>query len=201
MLLLELDIKNKTSIGHGAFNYVFPYEKFQDKIIKTSHGNLEFIKNNKHFLNKEPFNIKDVELMAKYPQFCAKVFRIRPNYAIVEKLDTRKFLDDVLGTTKCLFNLLIQEPRLADAFKPYINVEVSDPSDISLSVVIDLSHNYPLFHEKMSKNCGSVLFNKLYKLIVDVHKSPLAGDKDYHLDIHDGNFGYNKNGDIKFLDI
>ena len=46
MLLSELNIRLKTLLGQGYFHSVFPFEKFQDKIIKTRWGDLEFFKKN-----------------------------------------------------------------------------------------------------------------------------------------------------------
>lgn len=198
--IYELDIKNKNMLGQGTSHTAFPYYKFDDKIIKTAYGDLQFLKNNPTYVNERPWNKKDLELFQKYPQFCAKVFRIRPNYAVVEKLDTESFLKDSNKLMYCIFDFVKDHPEMASRISPSINIEISNPEDKHSSMIIWMSLDDKELMDKMYDHCGGNFFPKLYKFLKEAYNSGLKQEKKY-LDVHDYNLGYDKTGHIKFLDI
>jgi hypothetical protein len=117
-------------------------------------------------------------------------------------LDTQSFLEKCEETSHCLFDMLITYPKMAEVVRPFVNVELSDPADIDICKVIELTYNYDIFYKTMNTHCRDPFFDKLYKFIVKIEKSDINSKLAANaVDIHNGNFGYNSKGEIRMLDI
>lgn len=195
----ELDVKYKKPIGAGSEHSIFPYKKFQDKIIKTYYGAINFKGSNPYLNINNTFDRDKSRLMKENPEFCAKVYKITERYAVIEKLNTKKFLADVEKINSCVFNYCIQDEETAKIFS--IDVRNSDSSDIQLSMLIwyKALKNKDLLL-KIMDHCNSEVFKKLVNFLAALQHSSLHREYNY-LDIHDANFGYDKNGNIKLLDL
>ena len=78
----EVEIKKKDIIGKGSYHDVYP-TKDNARVIKV---------NRYRKLND---NEEWVEIFNKYPEFFPKIYRVKNNYAVVEKLDTKQVKDEI----------------------------------------------------------------------------------------------------------
>ncbi len=197
----EVNIQPKQQLGKGAYHTVFPYHKFQDKIIKTRMGDLQFIKDNPQLINKNSLNLKTMQLFQDNPEYFAKVYKLRPNYAVIEKLNTDCYKNNALKLMQGIFRFILTDPRLAKKLLPYtINPDISEPEDIDTAQFfhfLTFSPNRQL-RKELIKYCNPELFNKFYNFFVGLEKLELPLKR---LDMHDGNIGCDKEGNLKLLDV
>lgn len=172
----ELSIKNKDVYASGVDHKIYQNLKDPNKLFKVKSPKYD-----------EPGSDVDwISLFDKYPQYFPKIYRRNEKGAEVEKLDALKakkeFLDmssllhDIDGSLQGLFNMIgsnIEKEKTQKYVKEYFD---------------HLKENNP---ELASK------FLKWIKLISDISK--ISGlDR---LDIHANNFGYDKQGKLKMIDI
>jgi len=201
-MIHELDIKKKSQLGKGTQHTVFPYEKFADKVIKTRWGDLDVAKKHSFLVNHEPMNVEELEIFQRYPNLFVKVYKISKNYAVLEKLDTKNFQSDSHKIALGIFQYIVDMGGIISV--PYtIDTNISDSTDIDPTFFIWMAIRKYL--DSMLHNISSYCppyFKQWINFLKELEKIELPKDYRYNtLDVHDRNFGYNKQGEIRMLDL
>ena len=120
------------------------------------------------------------EFMQKYPQYFSKIVRLGKKYAVVEKLNSEAAKKDFLDINSLLYdNFEVPLKYVLNNF--YENIETDTKP-----------------YKKALKKLFPV-FEKFINLIQNISKVKYR-DLDF-LDIHGGNFAYDKQGNLKMIDI
>lgn len=194
----ELNIQPKKPLGQGTEHTAFPYEKFQDKVIKTRNGNVEvkgnkFVKTNNSNLNQE-----EIQTFKDNPDLFAHVYKSTDRYAILEKLNTHDIRKDLDELTEGMIKFFIRNPNISAFFTPK-DPTTLETDDFNVSADIMINRNDKEFLKGVLKNTKNKdFFRKLLTFIKTVYSRNLPKKS---IDIHDGNLGYDKQGNIKLLDI
>ena len=138
----------------------------------------KIVKTNKNLdkkLNKQIVN--DLMLMNNHPDITAKVFEITPYYAVIEKLNNPKVNKDLFILREEITNE--DDFFVFESMKMYIinNTIKKLTSQIKSQSTLDIANKYI-----------SLIKNAIKAFGEDV-------------DIHAGNMGYDKQGNVKLLDI
>lgn len=147
-------------------------------VYKSNDKNLVY-----KFSKKSAYNdieAEKYEFMQKYPEYFPKIVRLGKKYAVVEKLNSEAAKKDFLDINRIL----------------YKNFEIS-----LKYVLINLYDNIETdnkIYKKALKRLFPV-FEKFTTLIQKISKVKYR-DLDF-LDIHAGNFAYDKDGNLKMIDI
>lgn len=195
----ELNIKSKTQLGAGTEHTVFPYERFQDKVIKTKTRNITFQGSTIKQIPGGSLNMEEMEIFKNYPEFFAHVYKLTNRYAIIEKLDTASIEKDLDNLATGLIKYFIDNPERANFFT------LKDPSlltsqDFSVSADIYQNLRDPDFLKGLFDYAPDKKFcKKLITFIANVYK--LKNELKRGIDVHNGNLGYDKDKNIKLLDI
>lgn len=203
-ILSELNIKDKNLskyIGHGGYQYAFQSDdenkviKFgrksnEDKEEKDGQGNYTITKFAKREYNDE--EIYQFEEMAKYPKYFPIFYKINKKFVVIEKLniyEARKNYNEILQIIKSKYpdqnfrNLL------------YELKEVGKPEKM-MQFFFEM-YGYILSHQKVITNSKlRYFFYNICNLVIDITKLKL-----FEIDISSTNFGYDKNDNLKMLDI
>ncbi len=202
-ILTELNIsqKNKNKyIGHGAYQYAFQssdpekvvkfgrdINKDEEKIIDNKLTVGQFVK--RKYWDDELYEFQE---MAKYPQYFPIIYRISKEYIILEKLDSNKAKSHYLAILKIIkeFDPNMTFRKLLDAF-----AEVGVSTKLQGNMLATHRYIREYFRET---NDFSLLtpYNKFIELVVSITYLNLFG-----LDISPDNFGYDKKGNLKMLDV
>ena len=168
------DYKGKPSLGYGKDSIVFDYGK--DKVIK-------FAKNRYY---REAF-LESIKFMKKYPKYFVKIFGVTETYVIQEKADVKKV------------KTMLEE--LFEIFKKSENSDDDSFASFWEIIEFDEEYSYPDFTKEVKKNV--TLFNFLREIqnFINEVKYIFAEDNYIDIDITDNNIGYDKNGNLKFVDI
>lgn len=202
-MIRELDIKQKRPLGAGAFHDVFPYKAFDNKVIKTRKGTVKFTMNGKAELSdREPMNLNDMKIFSEHPQFFAHVFKFNERYAVIEKLDVEAFKKDELIVAQGIFKFCIEKPMMISTVLPYtFNPKMQDVTDIDVMKILYFlvgKDRADVRVQILGKYCyNSKKIDEWYKFMVDLDHT--FGKR--AIDVHDANFGYNKEKKLKLLDI
>jgi uncharacterized FlaG/YvyC family protein len=140
--------------------------------------NNKVIKINKSFKKKFPSNLtQDFKLMNNNPDIAAKMYEINHYYVIQEKLDTSKTMKDLWDLRKEIDNNT--NWYVFEDMKNYILKGDIDKiiSQIKSPKLLNIANKYISLIEKSIKAFGK------------------------EVDIHAGNIGYDKQGNLKILDI
>jgi len=184
----ELDIRKKPILGAGAFHNVYDYALSKGKVIKTKqHGTLD---------------LRQMKVFADNPQFFAKVYKYNDKWAIIEKLDVPAFKADENLIAEGIFKFIYTHPD--DKGMPYtIDPEDSDASDIDVTRFIwyTLAKEDPGILKRVARYCPQPLFNDWVKWFKDLDNEKDSSLEMRNVDIHEANFGYNKEGELRLLDI
>lgn len=169
------DYLHKQSIGKGRHSVAYDYNN--NKVIKFP------INGYYH----EDF-LETIKFMKEYPQYFAKIFKATDDYVIQEKLDVKKA------------NKMFDE-----LFQIFKNVENEDEDSFGKFwgiIEYDEEYSYKNFIEKIQKE-----HNELYKFLREVQDLVgTLGTISYErgidsLDFTDNQFGFDKNGEVKLVDI
>jgi hypothetical protein len=174
----EVSINKKPVLGVGAFHNVYDlYGK--DRVIKVPRGNvgLDELKSGG---DGAWFNI-----FKSNPKFFPMVYKVTNKYVILEKLDVNRVKSDLKLIEDDIY---VYFSDLIDDGYQITNILYgllfsSDKKDRKmLKTVIDISSNKVILRKYLDllKNVGKII------------KNP---------DINDGNFGYDRSGNLKMLDI
>lgn len=182
----EVDIQKKEKLGGGVEHSVYPYNKFPDKVIKIGEG---------------PIVEEWVKVFNSSPKIFPKIYGIKRIgssenfYVILEKLDTQKAKDEWQYIEEKM-----EECNIID----YVEGEYGeDLTDVYLNygedkkIITKIADTLKKYDKKAFD-----LFIKwfgLVKKIERVIKKTL--NKETFVDFHKYNFGYDKNGNLKCLDL
>ena len=190
-ILNEINIRQKTQLGSGdnVEGEVYPFELSPDKVIK------------KYTQTNPETKYAQYELMKKYPKFFVKVFKITPQYVVLEKVKT-----PVPGL-KELQSYLNNE--LDIKFVKGQGLQNVYATDLVMGIFDEISSgNLSFFNSilKRVKEAGKTdyynLLAKLYIFFRDFKKEvPEGFMNDQFLDIHSNNIGINPQGKLKLFDI
>ena len=198
-ILTELNIspKNKNKyVGHGGYQYAFQSSD-PEKVVKFGRNSLsdeEEVLNNKNTIAKfvkRKYNEDELyqfQEMAKYPKYFPIIHRISKEYVILEKLDNDKAKKEYLSILDILrpkFSLTFQQ--LLVEFK-----SVDGKKEKMMDYFLE-AHNW------LEKNLPHNLVTPYYhfmSLVANIEKMRL-----FEIDINAGNFGYDKHGNLKMLDV
>ena len=132
-------------------------------------------KNTSKKLNKQIIN--DLVLMNDHPDISAKIFEITPYYAVIEKLNNSKVNKDLFLLRKEITN--DDDFFIFESMKMHIinNTIKKITSQIKSKEILDIANKYISLIKKAINAFGE------------------------DVDIHAGNIGYDRQGNIKLLDI
>lgn len=172
VILTEWNIQNKNELGKGRDKKAFELKTNSDYVVKK-------FDNDRGVEN-------EVEFQKSYPDLCAKIIKVNyeRGYLIQEKLDTKKFLDEVTRVINLLRKLGFYFGLGFDSLKFYF---IGDDE-------IEVKEFYAAI-EKLN----DPFLNKL-KLFFTELMSKYGYPRKF-LDIHEGNLGLDKKGNIKLLDL
>ena len=84
LLSILKEITFKEPIGQGSEHIIYPYSKDPNKVIKT------FDPDEKESINKD-----QITTFQKHPDIFPIVYKVTDKYAILEKLNTKKVIDEL----------------------------------------------------------------------------------------------------------
>jgi hypothetical protein len=185
----ELNIKQKTKLGSGdsAEGETYDFKLSPDKVIK------------KYTLTNPKTKYAQYELMKKYPEFFVKVYKVTPNYVIMEKVkvpvtdlkELQNFINNDLN-----INFIRGNPEnndyAYDVVDAIYNELKTKKNDIFMSILDKTKQKGKFnFYNLLVK-----IYNFLLKLRAKVPQL-----NRYWLDVHRGNIGEDKQGNLKLFDI
>ena len=218
-ILNELNIQSKTPIGSGYEQDVYPYMKDPNYVIKkwfnkdTTEGTID----------------RFISMYKKYPKYLAKSFKLKDNhdYYLQEKVDNDRFKQDIIDEfntfIKKLYNYYkdystneLEEISneyddwgdwgLSYIFKKMAGGNV-EPKDLQFAGNLDdfgfgpySSPMHILISKYKDINLNKFITNK--KLYSQLKKIvPLGDDLTITGEFHEGNLGYDKDRNLKIIDI
>ena len=218
-LLKEINIQKKTPIGSGYEQEVYSYVKDPNYVLKKWY--------NKD--NTEGSISRFISMYEKYPKYLAKSFKLKDNhdYYFQEKVDNDRFKQDVIDE----FNVFIKKIYKHYKNYPSdeleeISYKYDDYGDYGLSYIFekmaeddvkpdDLEFNgslddfgYGPYNSPMHTLVPNyedidlsrfVTNKKLYSQLKKI--VPLGDEITITGVFHEGNLGYDKDGNLKIIDI
>ena len=184
-ILRELDIKPKPILGKGSYHAVYDYLKDSTKIIKVP---LEDIDETHH----------QIEIFKEHPDIFPIVHKVTDKYVILEKLDAKKAREDIQNLGK---EIGIKIKELSDPSDTLrwigraLNTPGNDISYLMNRIIFAFELNKRIISDMLTPE-DSKLYFTLMSLINQANEI-MGGDAD----IHFNNFGYDKTGKLKILDI
>lgn len=201
----ELNTQIKKPIGQGIEHTVFPFEKFKDKIIKTKSGNAE-LTNDGNPTGSPRLKITDpnakldsgeMKVFQSHPDIFAKVYKVTDRYAIIEKLDTSSIEEDLEMLCWGMIKFFNKHAIYAKHFT-LKDPKLLDPSDFNILALIHDNRKDPRLLKGIVSNTKDKEFAlKLMSFLQKLYHANLGKSPD----LHDGNVGYDKTGNIKLLDF
>ena len=163
--------KNRMT-DRGAFKQVFNFVKFPQYVVKIwSPGHVGMVK-------------REYNTAQKYPDLFAKIIKIisELRWMVDVRLDTKRVLDELDQLADYLdLNLRSYVPERLEALA--VNPTQKEKT------LQDIQQNYPEAVE---------LFNRWMSFFEKITQIDTAGQ---YMDFNAGNIGYDKNGNLKLLDI
>ncbi len=177
-LLHEIEIKNKDPYAYGTQHNIYKSLNNNDRIFKVVNPDFEDV----------PEQTYDwIKIFKAHPDLFPKVFRSNDRGAEVEKLDVagankdftevESFLNAKFGKTsfkELLFDIVENESDYKQRINDYGQYLVKEDQKLAL------------------------IFKKFISLMIKLQPINLPDDS---IDIHQGNFGYDKSGKLKMIDI
>jgi len=193
-ILKEISISGKEPIGQGSEHIIYPYFKDPNKVIKTFDP-----------YEGESINKDQITTFQKHPDIFPIVYKVTDKYAVLEKLNTEKAINELEKLQTEFFNLKWRSEKkrkysiLLDDLMENDNLEGLD----FIGLLYHLFLNTPSSSLKKELNTLLSLTSTpdLLKKWIDflIKVSSIMGKT--KLDIHTEQFGYNSEGNIKLLDI
>lgn len=204
----EVQVKPKDRIGFGAFHSVYPNLKFQDKVIKTKHGGLtQDMEGKFHTLpqdNDSKLDLDEIETFQRHPDIFCKVYIVNERYAVLEKLDTKSISEESDQLEEAYITMFYKEgkdfiqqyytgftPEDIENFIGRENIE-----QVLYSHINDKKIMTNLVHYSNDKD----LFLRYYYLFKKIKQANIKSSNG-KVDLHKRNIGYNKEGELRLLDI
>lgn len=169
------DYVHKSPLGKGRHSVAYDY------------GNNKVIKFPKNRYYHEDF-LETIKFMKKEPNFFAKIFKFNEDYVIQEKLDVKK-----------------ANKFFAELFEIFKNIENEDEDAFASFwgiIEFDSEYEYPNYMKELQSN-----HKDLYNFLREVQElintlTSLAEDNGIDfLDFTDNQFGFDKQGELKLVDI
>jgi len=187
--LSELDIKQKVKLGQGRDHHVFPSKVQPGAVIKTKYGDAELRKKG-HYkkFDVEGIDHNQIKLFREYPQFCVKVYKETPNYAVLERLDADGYLQQARETRKLVYQIFHKYPEM------FNNVYLGPSLTPAIKYLVQ-------FEPQMIKplyKLGDNFLKQLIIFLVKIKGTKLMIELD---DLHDRNLAFDANKNIKIIDI
>lgn len=177
-ILKEIKVQAKDPYAYGTEHNVYKNLKDSDKIFKVVNPDFNDV-------SKQTYDW--IKIFKSHPDLFPKVFRSNDRGAEVEKLDAvganrdftevENFLNAKFGKT---------------AFKELLFDIVENESDYKQRI-----NDYGQYLVKEDQKLASI-FKKFISLMIKLQPINLP---DESVDIHTGNFGYDKSGKLKMIDI
>jgi hypothetical protein len=192
-VIFEIVVNNKEILGRGKEHVVYDYKSDPTKVIKSAwgvdkgqykYGN----DSNQHIVDMNPDHI---DVILKYPDLFPKVFKYNKRYAIIEKLDTSRVIED----QKELYNQLT---KYDDVFK---NVIENDFISGLYWTVTKVSGFLPKIARKMRSAGEDLSLLEKYVRLFKKLKTTVARYSYYGVDVTANNLGYDSEGNLKLLDF
>jgi len=184
-ILSELVIRGKEPFSiEGTQHMIYDSKKNPNIVFKVGHP---------HFVDKW------LPIFKKYPQYFPNIYRVgivkdRHDYKYVEmdKLNTKRVKEEWSEMT-----LLLTDAGLIDEDNNFLyNI-----NDVFINCILDEEYDNRVISTIQNMDRG--VYQLFIKWLNFLHKlnSIVVPIKGSTLDIHDGNFGYDKQGKIKCFDI
>ena len=188
------EITFKTPIGQGSEHIIYPYSKDPNKVIKTFDPD-----------ETESINKNQITTFQKHPDIFPIVYKVTDKYAVLEKLNTEKAINELEKLQTEFFNLKWRSEK-----KRKYSILLDDlMGDNNLEGLDFIGLLYYLFQNTSSSSLKKELNTllsltqnpDLLKKWIDflIKVSSIIGKT--KLDIHTEQFGYDPKGNIKLLDI
>lgn len=218
-ILNELNIRPKTSLGSGYEQDVYPYIKDPNYVIKkwynkdSTEGSID----------------RFISMYEKYPEYLAKSFKLKDNhdYYFQEKVDNDRFKQDVIDEfnifIKKLYNHYKNYP--SDELEEISN-EYDDWGDWGLSYIFDKMANNNVNPDDLEfdgnvDDFGQGVYNSPMHVLIPKYQGidltkfatnkklysqlkkivPLGDNITITGNFHEGNLGYDKEDNLKIIDI
>lgn len=147
---------------------------FQDVYISKFGDTVIKFPKNKFY---DDLELEDYSFMKEYPKYFSNIYKVTKNYAVVEKLDSKAAKEDYLEIQK----------RFTPLLRRILLKFYEEPKKQAEEYKKELGGLFPKFK----------MFVNLIQNIAKVKGTKLGSS----LDINEGNFGYDKNGTLKMIDI
>ena len=194
LLSILKEITFKEPIGQGSEHIIYPYSKDPNKVIKT------FDPDERESINKD-----QITTFQKHPDIFPIVYKVTDKYAILEKLNTKKVIDELEKLEVEFFNLKWKSNK-----KRKYSILLDDlMEDDNLEGIDFIGKLYYLIQKTPSSSLKKELDTlssftqnpKLLKKWIDflIKLSSIMGQTE--LDMHAEQFGYNSEENLKLLDI
>jgi hypothetical protein len=171
MIFKELNIKPKLRKGTGTYKDMYFIDTRPDLVVKVYDKSDPSVK----------YDIEEEEKFSQeYPDLYAKILKVNyeKGYIIQEKLNIDPFLSDI----NKLQNIL----------------NIKDPIDLTSRIYRSIKNNNPLelkkYKDLLTDKNDKKIFNSLVTFL-----SKLKNIN--YIDVHKDNLGYDKNNNIKLVDI
>ena len=173
--------KQKELLNYGMYKKVFPLKSNPNYIVKA------FNKKSQSTINAIK---KEEEFFNKYPDISAKIIRINyeKGWMIQEKLDTINFLKDLNSSFSELKDILEKEIRNFAVYEKMETLETCYFRQVHIFHVNPFLEKIYYFFEKLED----------YDL---VKVNSISSRFYFALDLSGDNLGYDKDKNIKFLDM
>jgi hypothetical protein len=179
MIFKELDIRQKIKIGSGTYKDVYDLETYPGFVAKK----FSILDNEVVYDVQE-----EEEISKKYPELFTQIKKVdyKRGYMVQEKVNATQFENDI--------DVLKKEIVLAaPSFKPidivsYLFRHLRDNNKEAIKAIKDI----------LKDNNNKKFYNKLITYLSKLSK---VKRERQGVDVHRENFGYDKQGNIKMLDI
>jgi hypothetical protein len=189
-IIKEISVDKKERMGRGSFHDVYPLKYDSDKVVKVprskdGYAASEYLESG----SDSWFNI-----FKKYPQYFPEVYKITDKYIILEKLDTNRVKQDLIGMEDELVSI---SPTFSNMIEE-INYGVTEVLDgLVMGKLSGINEDIKMLNMLIKKSYNKDIFKRYIDLLLSIRGERI---RDF-IDVNDGNFGYNKEGKLKMLDI
>lgn len=189
-ILKEVSLDKKERLGRGSFHDVYPLKYDPSRVVKIPRTRDGYAAAEYWEAGSESwFNI-----FKKYPQYFPEVYKITDKYIILEKLDTNRVKQDLIKMEDDLVSI---SSNLSDMIEDR-NFGVTEVLDgLIMGKLSGDKEDAKMLNMLIKKSHNKDLFKIYIDLLLSIRGERIRG----FIDVNDGNFGYNKEGKLKMLDI
>ena len=188
------EITLKTPIGQGSQHIIYPHSKDPNKIIKT------FDPDETESIDKD-----QITTFQNHPDIFPIVYKVTDKYAVLEKLNTEKAINDLTKLESEFFNIKWRGEKkrkysiLLDELMENDNLE--DYDFIGLLYYLLQNTSSSSLKKELNILYSLTQTPDILKKYVDFLTKVTSKINQTELDIHSEQFGYDSKGNIKLLDI